>query len=689
MATNDPRSKGELQALRKRQEGDLTSMTVPQIRQLVGELQARQTELAQENEALRAERLDLSKARDHYFDLWEFAPVGYLNVDTDGVIVDANSTVATMLRVEHKALLGQQLSRYVDTPSQVALERYHQSIMLRSADNQTSELLMLRSDGSRFFGRLECLLAEGTPRCCRAALTDITALRVVQEELRALNKSLEELVEARTAELGSVNRSLQEEIAGHKKAAEWLRQQQEFNNALIETAPVIILVLDSNGRIVRFNRYLEDLSGWKLEEVKGGDWFDAFLPRDDREELRAIFQNAVSGDRTKAYRNPIVTRTGEERQVEWFDAELTLAGGETFGLLCVGQDVTEKVLAETELKRGEQRLEAIIRTSPDGIVTHDVDGIIDHFNPAAEAMFGYTAAEVVGQSVSMLMPSPDREAHDHYIQDYLQGHVQKMIGKITEVAAQRKDGTTFPVELSVGESTKLGLFTGFIRDVSERKSLQQQLLNIAEEEQLRIGQQLHDDIGQELVSLMLTSDTLADSLQQGGSEQDANARRVVEGITRTLKKVRTMSRGLIPVELSGRELGSQLASLISRLTDMLEIRCEFHQQGDTSDLDAHAATQLYHIAQEALTNAIKHSEADFVQVTLISTPISHSLAISDNGIGMQQDANRVLVSGLTIMQHRAGVLGASLTVASDPLTGTLVNCTLPRTKSSYLALSGL
>src|SRR5205823_2827988 len=135
--------------------------------------------------------------------------------------------------------------------------------------------------------------------------------------------------------------------------------------------------------------------------------------------------------------------------------------------------------------------------------TIDHMGKVASFNPAAQRLFGYTANEVIGRNVSTLMPQPYRREHDAYLSRYKDTGKKQIIGIGREVIAQRKDGTTFPIELAVGEQQVDGqvIFTGFIRDITERKRLEAEVLEIAEREQQRIGQDLHDSLGQLLTGV--------------------------------------------------------------------------------------------------------------------------------------------------------------------------------------------
>jgi len=147
-----------------------------------------------------------------------------------------------------------------------------------------------------------------------------------------------------------------------------LRQEKEFTENLVDTAQTIILVLDLKGRIVRFNRHLEELAGFRLEEVRGQDWFDTFLPVRDRARIRQLFRSCMSGSPTRGNVNPIVTKDGNEREIEWYDAVVVNDGGEITGVLASGQDITERRRAEqatrdreAEVRQLNAELEARVR----------------------------------------------------------------------------------------------------------------------------------------------------------------------------------------------------------------------------------------------------------------------------------------------------------------------------------------
>lgn len=265
-------------------------------------------------------------------------------------------------------------------------------------------------------------------------------------------------------------------ITKRKEVEDALRREQEFSTAIINTAQIIVLVLDPAGRIVRCNPYFERLAGWRLDDIRGRDWFSTFVPEADRERIRVVFEHALHVAPTQANANPIVTKDGRQREIEWYDAPLTGPEGELIGLLCTGRDVTDSMRAARALREREERLRTVLKTAADAIITIDERGTIVSINPATSRMFGYADDELVNRNVKLLMPSPYRDEHDGYIARYLETGEAKIIGIGREVLGRRKDGTVFPIDLAVSEVDHLGLFTAIVRDATERKAEHERLL---------------------------------------------------------------------------------------------------------------------------------------------------------------------------------------------------------------------
>ena len=147
---------------------------------------------------------------------------------------------------------------------------------------------------------------------------------------------------------------------------------------------MIVLFLNPEGRVVYFNPYLEELSGYSLEEAKDKDWFEMFIPERDQARIRELFDAAIKGLPVSGNINPIVTRDGHEREIEWFASTFKEDNGDLVGLLCTGLDITEHNKAESWFR-------SLIEADQDAVISIDREGRIDLFNPAAERLSSATA----------------------------------------------------------------------------------------------------------------------------------------------------------------------------------------------------------------------------------------------------------------------------------------------------------
>jgi two-component system sensor kinase FixL len=267
-----------------------------------------------------------------------------------------------------------------------------------------------------------------------------------------------------------LTRSEKDHMSTDTSPLEELQQERNFAERLIETAQFIILVLDSEGHILRFNQYFAELSGYRLEEVQGKDWFATFIPEAKRDHVHEIFLEVLRTHRLRNV-NSILLRDGQLREIDWSVKLLASSNSEKVQILAIGQDVTEREHAQAALRN-------LIDTTQDAVVTIDRHGHIELFNAAAERIFGYTRKEVMGQKVQLLMPEPYAGEHQGYVDRYEQTGEQRAIGRIRTVAAQRKNGQVFPIELSVTEirSGNEVRYGAFIRDISEKVRLQEQLV---------------------------------------------------------------------------------------------------------------------------------------------------------------------------------------------------------------------
>lgn len=448
-------------------------------------------------------------------------------------------------------------------------------------------------------------------------------------------------------------------------------------------------VHEFDGRILVWNRGAEQMYGYSEAEALRLNAL-RLIPEELHAELRVVWGRLRQGESVDSWESQRLTKDGRVIDV-WVTASALMdETGRPVGIAKVERDVTErkKALVQLEqeverrtaaLRENEERLRAILYAIDESIITIDQSGTIESVNPAAERMFGYGAAEMVGQNIKLLMPPPYRDEHDNYISRYLQSGVKHVIGIGLEVEAQRKDGSCLPVDLSVSEVKGQGLFTGILRDITRRKELEREVVEIATLEQQRIGQNLHDDCGQDLTALGILADSLVTSLARHAPADAELALKIAQGMQRVLRQVRTLSRGLAQGDVTIAGLSAALTELTTRLSETSGVDCTFEGAEVEAVEDSIKATHLYHIAQEACTNALKHSRAGKVKVLLQSTDHAIILQVKDDGIGLPAQAGEGL--GMRIMHNRAKVIGAELTIERMQPRGTVVTCTLKQEPS--------
>ncbi|MCI0653790.1 MAG: PAS domain S-box protein [Methylococcaceae bacterium] len=363
-------------------------------------------------------------------------------------------------------------------------------------------------------------------------------------------------------------------------------------------------------------------------------------------------------------------------------------------------DITERKMSEQALRESEERMRSVLNTASEAIITIDRHAIIKSVNPATLHMFGYAQNELVGENISILMPPPYRDEHDGYVARYLQTGEARLIGIGREVAGMRKDGSTFPVDLAVSEINHMGLFTGMVRDISDRKELQKQVLDIAEEEDRRIGHELHDGLQQELTGLEMFAATLLQRLDAAERREvkgkktrllgeagfltlrDA-ADKLRKGLAAAHAHVQQLSRGILPVQIDAQGLNAALTELASSTGALQEITCHFESREVVEVADNTTATHLYRIAQEAVNNALRHSKGAEIRISLVRQQDQLILEVNDNGVGIDPAiSNRFAVPGgtdgigLRAMQYRAGLIDARLQISPGEEGGTRVRCTI-------------
>jgi two-component system, LuxR family, sensor kinase FixL len=247
-------------------------------------------------------------------------------------------------------------------------------------------------------------------------------------------------------------------------------------NAIVESSDDAIIGKDLDGVILTWNRGAERLYGYAAEEIIGRS-LSVLIPEDQPDELPSVLERVRVGQRVEHYETVRRTKDGHLVDVSLTVSPIQDATGQVVGASAIARDITPRKRADAALRVSEARWRSIVDSAVDGIVVIDARGGIEAFNPAAERLFGYMERDVVGRNVNLLMPSPYHEEHDGYLARYLETGVQQIIGIGRQVTGVRRDGTAFPMHLSVGEVAigRERTFTGIIHDLSARVRIEEQL----------------------------------------------------------------------------------------------------------------------------------------------------------------------------------------------------------------------
>ncbi len=362
-----------------------------------------------------------------------------------------------------------------------------------------------------------------------------------------------------------------------------------------------------------------------------------------------------------------------------------------------------------ELRASETRLRAVVDTATDGIIVIDHRGIVDSFNMAAERLFGYKAAEVIGKNVSMLMPSPDREQHDGYLARYMAGGEPRIIGIGREVVARRKDGSLFPMDLAVSAMEVGGrrMFTGIVRDITARKH--------GEEQRARLIQELQSTndeltnfayaVSHDLKAPLRAIGSLADWLNADyGERLDAPGREHLRLLKSRVQRMDSLIDGILQYSRVGRvketpvlvDTNVTVKDALHLLAPPSHIRVVVD---DTLPILIAEPTRIQQVFQNLLSNAIKYMDKPEGLIRIGSRALDGmwQFSVADNGPGIEARHHEKIFQlfqtlaprdrvestgvGLALVKKIVEMYGGRVWLESTPGQGTTFYFTLPRAPS--------
>lgn len=458
-----------------------------------------------------------------------------------------------------------------------------------------------------------------------------------------------------------------------------LREGEERMRQLAEhTADVISLIQVNPPKFVYCSPAYESVFDRPLEDLYQDSkvWFDAVHP-DDQERLVKVWENQHEQEFTLEYR--VVRPDGTVRTVRGRGFPVLDNDGNPYRVAGVTEDITERKQAELD----QARFAALVESSPAGVIGLSLDGIIQQWNPAAEKLFGYEAHEVIGQSIRILAPAERQNEFSIVAKSIRAGKAVHAF----ETLRYHRDGT--PIEIVLTVSPILGAngqpigMNSIVQDNRERIQLQKEVTAAAEEEQERIAKELHDGHGSILSGLQMR----IRGLQKRCEKQELLAEaREIEAISKDLGDsitgLRNLIKGLHPLGSDSWQFIEAIRSLTARAKATNQMTCRFigPKNPDLVTLpDAATANHLFRIAQEAMHNALRHSDGSQLTIQLKSDREGEiTLTITDNGKGLAAPEPGKTRSGLGLktMEYRAHLIGAKLAITKRKSGGTRVLCSV-------------
>ncbi len=443
------------------------------------------------------------------------------------------------------------------------------------------------------------------------------------------------------------------DITTRINAEEQLRKTSEFLNGMLATLPVAVARVDEHGTIREARGQALAALGIRDNELNGASIYSLF-PQANESVNQALSGGSANftseirqGDKTCQFEN--YYRFDRSRG----------AGAMGFSI-----DVTARVEAEKLIKQKSQLLNGLVTNLPMIVGRLDPEGVVVEAQGQKLENYGMTPDSIIGRNLAAMYPQLKPA-----VAEALKG------GAVNSMLTARHDGNEWYADFFLFFDHELGrgaLFFGC--DITQRKLIERELLRVSDAEKNRIGSDLHDGLGQYLTGISCLSAALRDKLSVQTRPEAEEAATISSLVQEAIAQTRALARGLCPVQLETAGLDTALEDLTYQVQRLHGIESRFVPSGPMPACDTNVALHLYRIAQEAINNAVKHSGAQHITVTLDFSKENKLLRIEDDGCGFDPEVKHGPSSGLQLMPYRAAMIGGTLSITSQPSAGTKVEC---------------
>jgi PAS domain S-box-containing protein len=454
---------------------------------------------------------------------------------------------------------------------------------------------------------------------------------------------------------------------------EMLHVSEDKYRQLVENVDCIILRLGKDGKITFFNEFAQKFFGYTERQILGKNIIGTIIPEKDssgRNLAELIRDIKRQPELYTTYENENICKDGRRVWVTWANKAIHDEQRNITEILCVGHDTTKRKHMENQL----QLLAAAIRNSNDAITVQDLEGNIISWNLGAKRIYGYNEAEAMKMNISRIIPDHKQDEMMSLVEKVLKGENIKFFETQRLTKNNRILDISLTATLLKDEKGKPHAITTTERDITERRRLEKEILDITERERELIGQEMHDGIGQVLTGIAVKCKGLALKLKGKSSEEMKDALVISKLANKAIGQARDLAKMLYPVDIETGGLVSALTTLASNTEKTMEVTCRFRCGKSVSVKNLVEAKQIYRIVQEAITNAVRHGKANNININLRSTKKGTVLLVKNDGLGFPKLSPNRKGIGLKIMQYRTDLIGGSLDIRKGDKGGTVVTC---------------
>jgi PAS domain S-box-containing protein len=443
--------------------------------------------------------------------------------------------------------------------------------------------------------------------------------------------------------------------------------------AIVEHSNDAIFSRTFDGRITTWNAAAARIFGFSAAEIIGRS-SRVLLPRGRLDEFRQLMVRMRRGEVVEQFETEHRRKDGQRIHVSLTLSPIRDVSGRLAGFSTIARDITARRHLRDSLARREQELEDLFGEASVGLAQVARDGTILRVNHAFAELLASPAEQVTGRTLMDFHPDPAA----------VKGLLHRLTLRQTlhnfPTELRSRDGSVRHVLVDANALWENGRFVHsrwFVRDISRRKQLERELLELSERERRGFAQELHDGLGQQLGGIAYLSNVLREKLTARNTPEAGESARIFALVREAIEQTRRISRGLSPIRPEPDGLMIALRELAAQTSELFRVRCRFYCPQPVLMEDSSRAGHLYRIVQEAVNNALKHAKPRHVNLRLRRACGKLILVVTDDGIGIGPIPPHREGLGLRIMQYRASLVRGTLVVQPRRGRGTEVICSVP------------